>query len=152
MIHVSDHVLHLGLRYHILAMRMTTVFGTVFAFDPINDEWSEYMERLQFYFTANGIKDDSKKTRSVIEQLWIIDISAVMKYSPSCPFDRLFVFGIGIKDKSPSRTATIRHCSTIPVHFQAAFTLRVHSRIRCCTQEAYQILQQWRVIRRDAAR
>ena len=30
-------------------------------FDPTTDEWSEYVERLQFYFTANGIKDDSKK-------------------------------------------------------------------------------------------
>ena len=60
-IHVSDRVLHLGLRYHILATRMATVYGTVSAFDPTTDKWSEYVERLQFYFTANGIKDDSKK-------------------------------------------------------------------------------------------
>ena len=99
---MSDHILHLGLRYHILAMRMTTVFGTISAFDPTTDEWNESVERLQFYFTANGINDDFKKTHSVIEQLWTVDISAVTKYSPSCPFDRLFVFRIGIKDESPS--------------------------------------------------
>ena len=40
---------------------MSTVYGTVSPFDPTTDEWSEYVERLQFYFTANGIKDDSKK-------------------------------------------------------------------------------------------
>ena len=73
-------------------------------------------EASVLYFTANGIKDDSKKTCSVIEQLWTgVDISAVTEYSPSSPFDRLFVFGLGIKDESPSRTATVRHCSTIPV-------------------------------------
>ena len=37
-IHVSNHVLHLGLRYHILATRMVTVYGTVSAFDPTTDE------------------------------------------------------------------------------------------------------------------
>ena len=42
-------------------MRMATVHGTLSAFDPAMDEWTEYIERLQFYFTTNGIKDDSKK-------------------------------------------------------------------------------------------
>ena len=87
-IYVSDHVVHLSLRYHILATRMATVYGTVSAFDPTTDEWSEYVDRLQFYFTANGIKDDSKKTCSVIEQLWTVDVLAVTEYSPSSPFDR----------------------------------------------------------------
>ena len=118
---------------------------------PLLTNGSEYVERLQLYFTANGIKDDSKKTHSVIEQLWTMGISAVTEYSPSSPFDRLFVFGIVIKDESPSGTATIHHCLMIPVQFQAAFTFRVHSRIRCCSQEACRILQLWRVVRRDAA-
>ena len=44
-----------------LAMRMATIYGTVSEFNPATDEWSEYVERLQFYFTANEIKDNSKK-------------------------------------------------------------------------------------------
>ena len=40
---------------------MAAVHGAVSPFDPSIDEWSEYVERLQFYFTANGIKEDSKK-------------------------------------------------------------------------------------------
>ena len=55
------HAVRLGLRYYILVTRMATVHGTLSAFDPAMDEWTEYIERLQFYFTANGIKDDSKK-------------------------------------------------------------------------------------------
>ena len=39
---------------------MAAVHGAVAPFDPSIDEWSEYIERLQFYFTANGIKEDSK--------------------------------------------------------------------------------------------
>ena len=99
-----------------------TVFGTISAFDPTTDKWNKYMQRLQFYFTANGIKDDSKKMYSVIEQFWTGNISAIMKCSPSSPFDTLFIFGIGIKDESPPQTATIHYCSMIPVKFQAAFT------------------------------
>ena len=29
--------------------------GAAVAFDPANDDWSEYIERLQHYFTANNI-------------------------------------------------------------------------------------------------
>ena len=59
--HVINRSVQLWLRYYILATRMATVHGTLSAFDPAMDNWTEYVERLQFYFTANGIKDDSKK-------------------------------------------------------------------------------------------
>ena len=41
-------------------MKMATVYMTVSVIDPATDKWSEYVERLQFYFIANGIKGDSK--------------------------------------------------------------------------------------------
>ena len=35
--------------------------GTVSAFDPSQEEWSEYAERLVHYFVANGIEAEENK-------------------------------------------------------------------------------------------
>ena len=37
------------------------VHGALAAFNPQEEDWSEYSERLTFYFTANGITADAKK-------------------------------------------------------------------------------------------
>ena len=37
------------------------VHGTLAAFNPREEDWSEYVERLSFYFTANGITGHAKK-------------------------------------------------------------------------------------------
>ena len=36
--------------------------GAVVAFDPANDDWSEYVERLEHYFTANDIVEGEKQS------------------------------------------------------------------------------------------
>ena len=40
---------------------MTVVHGAITPFDPDSDEWTEYIKRLQFYFTANNIMDGVKQ-------------------------------------------------------------------------------------------
>ena len=35
--------------------------GTVAAFDPAQEDWSEYIERIEHYFTANGIVEEDKR-------------------------------------------------------------------------------------------
>ena len=37
------------------------VHGAPVAFNPQEEDWSEYTERLTFYFTAKGITTDAKK-------------------------------------------------------------------------------------------
>ena len=37
------------------------VHGALAAFNPQEEDWSEYSERLTFYFTANSITTDAKK-------------------------------------------------------------------------------------------
>ena len=37
------------------------IHGALAAFNPQEEDWSEYTERLTFYFTANGITTDAKK-------------------------------------------------------------------------------------------
>ena len=37
------------------------VHGALAAFNSQEEDWSEYSERLTFYFTANGITTDAKK-------------------------------------------------------------------------------------------
>ena len=36
--------------------------GAIVAFDPANDDWSEYVERLEHYFTANDIVEGDKQS------------------------------------------------------------------------------------------
>lgn len=35
-------------------------YGKLEAYDP-QEEWSQYIERLQFYFEANGVSDEDKQ-------------------------------------------------------------------------------------------
>ena len=46
--------------YYKLATRMA-VHGTLAPFDPEQEDWVEYTDRLSYYFTANGISDNAKK-------------------------------------------------------------------------------------------
>lgn len=39
----------------------TTVIGQVEAFQPEQDDWEQYTERLEQYFVANGITEGAKK-------------------------------------------------------------------------------------------
>ena len=40
---------------------MAGVHGSLAAFDSTIEEWSEYIERLELYFTANDIMDAVKQ-------------------------------------------------------------------------------------------
>ena len=40
--------------------------GTVTAFDPSQEDWTSYAERLKHYFIANGVTDDEKKRAILI--------------------------------------------------------------------------------------
>ena len=40
---------------------MTVAFGKVNAFNPSQDEWLLYVERLEHVFVANGITNEAKK-------------------------------------------------------------------------------------------
>ena len=43
-----------------MATRITAVHGSLAAFDSTSEDWTEYIERLQFSFDANGISDAAK--------------------------------------------------------------------------------------------
>ena len=43
-----------------LWIRMATI-GRIEEFKEGKDDWSQYAERLEFFFEANGIKEDTKK-------------------------------------------------------------------------------------------
>ena len=38
-----------------------STLGRIEEFDANKDDWQEYVERLKFYFVANGIEDATKK-------------------------------------------------------------------------------------------
>ena len=43
-------------------------FGKIKPFNPAVDEWPIYKEKLEFYFHANGIADNSKKRSILLTQ------------------------------------------------------------------------------------
>ena len=45
------------------------VHGTLSAFNPHEEDWSEYVERLSLYFTANGITTDAKKCAILLSSM-----------------------------------------------------------------------------------
>ncbi len=44
---------------------MAALFGRIDEFDEDKEDWSQYVERLGHFFTANGVEDDGKK-RSIL--------------------------------------------------------------------------------------
>ena len=44
-----------------LATRMAVAFGKINSFNPSQDEWPLYVERLGHVFVANGITEEEKK-------------------------------------------------------------------------------------------
>ena len=52
-------------RYHKLATTMA-VHGSLAPFNPEEEDWVEYTDRLSYYFTANGITDNAKKRAILI--------------------------------------------------------------------------------------
>ena len=46
---------------HIVAMEITAVHGSLAAFDSALEDWTKYIERLQYYFDANGISNTAKQ-------------------------------------------------------------------------------------------
>ena len=45
------------------------VHGTLAAFNPREEDWSEYAERLTFYFAANGITTGAKKRAILLSSM-----------------------------------------------------------------------------------
>ena len=43
-----------------LATRMAVAFGKINSFDPSQDEWPLYVERLGHVFVANGITEEER--------------------------------------------------------------------------------------------
>ena len=46
-------------------MATVALYGQVSTFDPETDDWTQYVERLNYYFVANGI-DDATKRRAIL--------------------------------------------------------------------------------------
>ena len=44
-----------------LATRMAVAFGKIYPFNPSQDDWPLYVERLRHVFVANGITEETKK-------------------------------------------------------------------------------------------
>ena len=51
---------------HGVVLSVAAVHGTLTPFDPDEEDWVEYTDRLSYYFTANGVTDAAKKRAILI--------------------------------------------------------------------------------------
>ena len=76
----------------LLATRMATSIGKIEPFDPRNgEEWTHYVERLEYYFFANGIQAAEKK-RAVLISVMGSQAYKLLRtlISPSLPNEKSF--------------------------------------------------------------
>ena len=59
--HLATRIKQRNIRLDVLL----ATHGTVSAFDPSKEDWTNYEERLRYYFIANDVKDAAKK-RSIL--------------------------------------------------------------------------------------
>ena len=125
-VHVINHaVLHCRI-HHILATRMTAIHGSLAAFNSNTEEWTEYIERLEFYFAANGITDGAKQ-RAILLSCCGPSMFRLMRTTHSTY--RLYGQGISGENESPPRTQAVSDCSMLPVQFAPTSNERNSGRI-----------------------
>ena len=60
-IYMIKHTFLLVSTNHILITQMIAVHGFLAVFDSALEDWTAYIEFLQFYYNANGISDAAKQ-------------------------------------------------------------------------------------------
>ena len=96
----------------------TAVHGTLAAFNPREEDWTEYAERLTFYFAANGITTEAKKRAILLSCVGpatfrLMRSLALPGSLDSLPYDELVS-----KVKDHKEPGTVRHCQTFSVQYQ----------------------------------
>ena len=48
---------------------MATLFGHITEFDPLKEDWSQYVKRLNHFFAANAVEDATRKREIFLSML-----------------------------------------------------------------------------------
>ena len=69
---------------------MATSFGKLEEFDPTSGEdWTQYIERMEFYFLANGVTDAGKQRAILLSTIGAQAYKVLRNLiSPSAPSER----------------------------------------------------------------
>ena len=99
-----------------LATRMTAVNGSLTAFDSNTEEWTEYIECLEFSFTANGITDGAKQCKVLLSCCGPLTFCLMRSMVLPNPLTDFSFKELVAKMKAQA----ISDCSTLPVQFAPA--------------------------------
>ena len=95
---------------------MAGLIGRIGEYEQGKEEWTQYCERLEYYFAANGVLEEAKK-KSIF--LTVIGSSSYKLYTKE--FDittktrRQDSGGIDYSTTTPSQPDTIRNSAAIPI-------------------------------------
>ena len=113
-IHVIDHaVLHCRI-HHIMFGDKDDCCLT--AFDSNTEEWTEYIERLEFSFTANGITDGAKQCKVLLSCCGPLTFCLMRSMVLPNPLTDFSFKELVAKMKAQA----ISDCSTLPVQLAPA--------------------------------
>ena len=125
--------------------------GAAVAFDPAQENWSEYVERLQHYFTANDIVSDEKRKVILLNAVGPSTYRLIRTLvSPSKVTD--FTFKQIVEKAQAHFSPKPSHSKAVRVQYQETRGRRVHSHVRSGTTEDRRTLRVWTCVERHASR
>ena len=115
------------------------IHGALAAFNPQEEDWSEYTERLTFYFTANGITTDAKKRAVLLSCCGPATFRLLRSLVLPVSLDEISFENL-VKKMKEHRATAFRDYTPISVQYQEATSRRDSCRVHGSLTESGRIL------------
>ena len=86
------------------------LIGRIGEYEQGKEEWTPYYERLEYYFAANGVLEETKK-----KSIFFIFLQATKEFDITTKTRRQDPEGIDYSTTTPSQPDTVRNSAAIPI-------------------------------------
>ena len=130
-------------------MATVALYGQVSTFDPETDDWTQYVERLNYYFVANGIDDVTKKRAILLSVVGASTYRLIRNLvAPGKPDEKTYKQLVDLvkEHQCPAPSETVQRFKFNTSSVQDASTKRVCLYLCCRTSLTHRILwiSSWR--------
>ena len=93
---------------------MAGLIGRIGEYEQGKEEWTQYCERLEYYFAANGVLEEAKKVDFPHSYRFIF-LQATKEFDITTKTRRQYPGGTDYSTTTPSQPDTIRNNAAIPI-------------------------------------